>query len=147
MSTGFQFYEGTMTDSASSPKITVRRGGVLVLTSATVAMLGDDVTHVQIGFNPETKAIALRSADEDSQGSYRLRAQKNSVSRLVDGKRVFKHHGITATKSRSFDAEDFGEGLVGFRMNDIEPDADGSVRAKPEAASNPAKPRQATAKK
>ena len=40
MSNGFQFYEGTTSDSASTPKITVRKGGVLILTKAVVDMLG-----------------------------------------------------------------------------------------------------------
>ena len=61
MSNGFQFYEGTTSDSATTPKITVRKGGVLILTKAAVDMLGDDVKHVQIGYNDETKAIGIRS--------------------------------------------------------------------------------------
>ena len=142
MSNGFQFYEGTSTESASRPKITVRRGGVLVLTSAAVAMLGEDATHVQIGYNPETKAIGLRGAPEDCKGCYRLREQRNSASRLVDGKRVFKHHGLTAEKSQSYDAEDFGDGLIGFRMNGTDVDAGESGAGNPAEDPAPAKKRR-----
>ena len=114
--TGFRFYEGSTTDSATSARITVRKHGILVLTKATVEMLGDDVEAVQVGYNPETRAIALRPASLDARGSYRLRGQRNSVSKLVDGKRVFKHHGLVAESSMSYDAESFGDGLVGFTL-------------------------------
>ena len=112
----FQFYEGSTTDSATSARITVRKGGILVLTKATVEMLGDDVEAVQVGYNPETRAVALRPASLDARGSYRLRGQRNSVSKLVDGKRVFKHHGLVAESSMSYDTEIFGDGLVGFTL-------------------------------
>ncbi|MEM8995960.1 MAG: hypothetical protein AAGF23_14330 [Acidobacteriota bacterium] len=114
--TGFHFYEGSTTDSATSARITVRKGGILVLTKATVEMLGDDVEAVQVGYNPETRAIALRPASLDARGSYRLRGQRNSVSKLVDGKRVFKRHGLVAESSMKYDAESFGDGLVGFTL-------------------------------
>ncbi|MEM8996859.1 MAG: hypothetical protein AAGF23_18885 [Acidobacteriota bacterium] len=112
----FQFYEGSTTDSAASARITVRKGGILVLTKATVEMLGDDVEAVQVGYNPETRAIALRPASLDAKGSYRLCGQRNSVSKLVDGKRVFRHHGLIAESSSSYDAESFGDGLIGFTL-------------------------------
>ena len=51
---GFQFFEGT-TESAAAARITVRKGGILVLTRAAVEMLGDDVAAVQVGYNPETR--------------------------------------------------------------------------------------------
>ena len=104
--TGFQFYEGTATESADVPRITVRKGGVLVLTRAAVQMLGEGVTHVRIGFNPKTRAVGLQPAEGAGQGCYKLRGQRNSVSQVVDGKRVFKHHGLTVEKPRHFDAED-----------------------------------------
>ena len=118
MSNGFQFYEGTTSDSATTPKITVRKGGVLILTKAAVDMLGDDVKHVQIGYNDETKAIGIRGATEDARGGYTLRKQKSSPSRLIDGKRLFKHHGLSAEKSRSFGVEQFGEGIIGLTLTD-----------------------------
>jgi hypothetical protein len=114
MSNGFTFFEGTTTESAEVARITVRKGGILVLTAAAVGMLGDEVERVQVGFNPETGAIGLRAAAEGAAGSYRLRQQKGTPARLVDGKRVFAHHGLTADKARSYEAEDFGDGVVGF---------------------------------
>ena len=122
MSNGFQFYEGTKTDSATTPKITVRKGGVLILTKAAIDKLGEDVTHVQVGYNEKTRAIGIRRADEDARGRYRLRDQRNSQSRLIDGKRLFVHYGLTATKARSFEVEEFGEGIIGFTMT-AEPEA------------------------
>ncbi len=116
MSNGFQFYEGTTTDSATTPKITVRKGGVLILTKAAVEMLGDDVTHVQIGYNEKTRAVGIRSATEDARGRYRLRDQRNSPSRLIDGKRLFTHHGLPAEKARCFKVEKFGDGIIGFTL-------------------------------
>ncbi len=116
MSNGFQFYEGSTSDSATTPKITVRRGGVLILTKAAVEMLGEDVTHVQIGYNEKTRAIGIRGATEDARGRYRLRNQRNSPSRLIDGKRLFTHHGLIAEKARAFKVEKFGDGIIGFTL-------------------------------
>ncbi len=138
MSTDFEFYEGPTTDSTSHPRITVRRGGLMVLTRAAALMLGEGATHVQIGYNPETRAIGLRAADDKTRGSYRLRQQRNSVSRLVDGKRVFAHHGLTVDKARSFDAQDFGDGVVGFVLEDP---------AEPAPSEAPAKAKAKTRKK
>ena len=115
----FNFYEGPTTDSTSHPRITVRRGGLMVLTQAAVEMLGEGASQVQIGYDPGTGAIGLRAADKGTRGSYRLREQRNSVSRLVDGKRVFAHHDLTVDKARTFDAQDFGDGVVGFVLEDV----------------------------
>lgn len=128
----FQFYQGPATDSADVAKITVRRGGVLVLTQAAVAMLGDGVERVQVGYNPKTRAVGLRGAAKDNQGAYRLRQQANSVSRLVDGKRVFAHHGLMVGKAQSFDAQDFGDGVVGIVLPESDEPA-AAAKAKPKA--------------
>ena len=138
----FDFYEGPATDSTSHPRITVRRGGLMVLTQAAVEMLGEGASQVQIGYNPETRAIGLRAADNGARGSYRLREQRNSVSRLVDGKRVFAHHGLTVDKARTFDAQDFGDGVVGFVLED---GSDGE--SEPAPAKAPAKAKSKTRKR
>ncbi len=127
MSNGFSFYEGPTTDSTDIPQITVRRGGLMVLTRAAVEMLGEGAIQVQIGFNPETQAIGRRAAAEGARGSYRLREQRSSVSRLVDGKRVFAHHGLTVDKARSFAAKDFGDGVVGFVLEEVSGDSGAPV--------------------
>ncbi len=44
----FEFYQGTTSEN-TAPKITIRKGGQLVLTSGAVEMLGENVDHVQIG--------------------------------------------------------------------------------------------------
>jgi hypothetical protein len=66
MTTGFEFFEDAATVSTTAPRITVRRTGQLVLTQAAVEMLGEGVSHVQIGFNEKTKSVGLRSVPEDS---------------------------------------------------------------------------------
>lgn len=114
MTTQFDFFEGTRSES-QTPTVTVRRSGQMVLTPPAVAMLGDDVTHVQMGYDADTRAVALRAAPNGSKGRYRLRAQSNGGS-LVDGRRFLAHHGVTVEKARSFSAEQFGEGIVGFRF-------------------------------
>ena len=134
MSDGFQFYEGTATESAEIPRITVRRGGVLILTQAAVQMLGDGVERVQVGFNAKTRAIGLRGLAPDGKGGYLLRQQANGVSRLIDGKRVFAHHGLKVDKAQSYEAEDFGNGVIGVTL------------AAP-AASKPTRPAKASASK
>ncbi len=138
----FDFYEGTVTEN-TAPKITVRKGGQLVLTKGAVEMLGDDVTAVQLGFNAKTKVVGIRGAADDAQGRYRLRSQKNSGSRLVTGKRFFTHNGLTIEKARTFDAEEYDGGIVGFKLTDEPVEAETEI---PTAETTPAK-KTAPAKK
>ena len=112
----FEFFEGARTDNRA-PKITVRRSGQVSLTGAAVALLGEGVTTVQLGFDPVTKAVGIRPAPEGSRGRYKLRQQANR-SGLVDGRRFFAHHGLSLGEARSFDAEAFGQGIVGFRFTE-----------------------------
>lgn len=128
MSNGFEIYEGTATESADVARITVRKGGLMVLTRAAVDLLGEDVTHVQLAYNAKTGAVGIRAADEEAPGCYTLRAQKKTPSRLVGGKRFFKHHDLDVKKARTYDAEEFSDGIVGFRM-----DGEGSQDVEAEA--------------
>ena len=113
----FEFYQGTASEN-TTPKITVRKGGQLVLTSGAVAMLGDDIENVQLGYDVKTRVVGIRSADEDAEGRYRLRSQKNGGSRLVTGKRFFSHYGLTIDKARTFNAEAYDGGIVGFKLSE-----------------------------
>lgn len=118
MANGFDFFEGSATEGTLSPRVTIRKGGQLVLTQAAVDLMGEGTSHVQVGFNPETKAIGIRAAEEGIQGRYRLRQQKSSARLLVDGKRIFALHGIEVEKAHTVDAEDFGDGIIGFHLAD-----------------------------
>jgi hypothetical protein len=122
-SSQFDFFEGTRSEG-QTPQVTVRRSGQMVLTPPAVAMLGDDATHVQLGYDAQTQAVALRAAPEGAKGRYRLRSQANGSS-LVDGRRFLGHHGVEVEKARSFPAEAFGDGIVGFRLNGTETTAKG----------------------
>ena len=126
----FEFYQGTASEN-TAPKITVRKGGQLVLTSGTVAMLGDKVDHVQIGYDAKTKVVGIRGAGEDAQGRYRLRSQKNGGSRLVTGKRFFAHNGLTIAKARTFDAEAYDGGIVGFQLTEEPAEAEAPAKPAP----------------
>lgn len=142
MSNGFEFFEGTASESSATPRVTVRKGGQLVLTQAAVAMLGEGATHVQLGYNAKTGAVGIRPAPEDGKGWYLLRAQKSGGSRLVDGKRFFAHQGVKLDKVRRFDVEDFGGGIIGFTLAGAsEPEAveaDAAETAGAEPAAKPA---------
>jgi hypothetical protein len=122
MTTQFDFFEGTRSET-QTPQVTVRRSGQMVLTPPAVAMLGEDVTHVQMGYDPNTRAVALRAAPNGSKGRYTLRAQSNGSS-LVDGRRFLGHYGLKVEKAQRFPAEAFGEGLVGFRFPESKGEAD-----------------------
>ncbi len=117
MSNGFDFYEGTASES-TNPRITVRKGGQLVLTSGAVDMLGDDVEFVQLAYNAKQGVVGIRGAGEDAKGRYRLRTQKNSGSCLVTGKRFVSHYGLKIDKARTFDAEEFTDGIVGSQLTE-----------------------------
>ena len=112
----FEFFQGTSTESRTRPQITVRKGGLLVLTEAAARMLGARATHVQLAYDAENHAVGLRSALEETPGSYRLRQQPKGPGRLVGGKRFFEHVGIQMESSRSYLAVDFGDGIIGFRL-------------------------------
>ena len=128
----FDFFEGA-TSQHTEPQITVRRGGLMVLTQGALDMLGDNVTHIQFGFDEATKAVALRAAPADAKGRYRLRHQKNGSTRLVDGKRFIQHNGLRFDKATRFDVESFGDGLIGFKL-DLEPAEDKPAEKKPAPA-------------
>jgi hypothetical protein len=116
MGTEFEFFEGTATVNSTTPRVTVRKAGQLVLTEAAVAMLGEGVDHVQIGYNAKSRLVGIRSAADGVRGALKLRAQPNGRSKLVDGKRFFAHRGLAIDKARGLTVEDFGGGIVGFRL-------------------------------
>lgn len=113
----FQFFTGTQVSKSTTPKITVRRGGVLVFNEGAVRMLGDNVTHVRIAYDEETHAVAVVKADENAAGRYRLRNQKDSSSWIVNAKPMFEHFGLAIGKAKSFDVAEFGNGLIGVTLN------------------------------
>jgi hypothetical protein len=131
----FEFYEGGRTDSRA-PRITVRRSGQLALTGAAIALLGEDISHVQIGYDSTTRAVGIRPAAEGVRGRYKLRRMSNR-SGLVDGRRFFAHHGLTVGEARTFEAQDFGKGIIGFCLT--APGAEGEA-GKAEAKVAEAKP-------
>jgi len=116
MSTEFEFFEGTATVNSTTPRVTARKAGQLVLTEAAVAMRGEGVEAVQIGFNAKSRVVGIRPAPEGGRGVLKLRAQPNGRSRLVDAKRFFAHRGLAVDKARGLEVEDFGGGIVGFRL-------------------------------
>lgn len=86
----------------------------MALTRAAVDLLGEDITHVQLAYNAKTGAVGIRAATEEAPGCYQLRAKRKTPSRLVGGKRFFKHHGLTVDDARTYGVDDFGNGIVGF---------------------------------
>ena len=126
--TDFEFFEGTLSVSSSRPLITIRRGGVLVITRAVGVMLGDKLSHVQLAYNPKTGAVGLRAAAPDAPGAYQLRPQSKGPGRMIGGKRFFKHHGLDADKAKTYEAKDFGNGIVGFHL-ELQPAAPAAAPA------------------
>jgi hypothetical protein len=116
MTTEFEFFEGTATVNSTSPRVTVRKAGQLVLTEAAVAMLGEGVEAVQIGYNAKSRVVGIRPAPEGGRGVLKLRSQPNGRSKLVDGKRFLAHRGLAVPKAQGLEVEDFGGGVVGFRL-------------------------------
>jgi hypothetical protein len=112
--TDFEFFEGSLSVSAARPQITIRKGGVIVISRAVAVMLGDKLSHVQLAYNPKTGAIGLRATGADTPGAYQLRPQSKGPGRMIGGKRFFKHQGLDADQARTYEATDFGNGIVGF---------------------------------
>jgi hypothetical protein len=129
MTTEFEFFEGTATVNSTTPRVTVRKAGQLVLTEAAVAMLGEGVEAVQIGYNPKGRVVGLRPAPEGGRGVLKLRAQPNGRSRLVDAKRFFAHRGLAIDKARGLEVEGFGGGIVGFRLPEEGAEAEAPAKA------------------
>ena len=80
--------------------------------------VGEGVTHVQIGYDVETKVVGIRPAAEDAKGRYRLRTQGTNGLHVVTGKRFFAHYGLEIEKARTFTAETFESGIVGFKLTE-----------------------------
>jgi len=99
MTTEFEFFEGTATVNSTSPRVTVRKAGQLVLTEAAVAMLGEGVEAVQIGYNATSRVVGIRPAADGVRSALKLRAQPNGRSRLMDAKRFLAHRGLAVDKS------------------------------------------------
>ena len=95
----FKFFEGNASESRTKAQVTVRRGGLMVITQAAVDLLGENPTHVQLAYDAETRAIGIRSCAPEASGCYTLRTQAKSPSRLVGGGRFFKHHGLKTEQS------------------------------------------------
>jgi hypothetical protein len=152
MANGFSFYEGTTTEN-TSPRITVRKGGQLVLSRGAVDMLGEGVEHVQVGYNAKTQVVGIRAAGEDAQGRYRLRPQGTNGLHLVTGKRFFAHYGLDVSKARTFNAEKIEDGLVGFTLagggtaveQSAAPPAEGKAETEPKPATKKARRQPAEA--
>jgi hypothetical protein len=117
MSTGFQFFEGSASINSTTPQVTVRKSGQVVLTQAAVELLGDGVEQVQVGYNAKTGAVGIRPAANGGRGALRLRKQPNGRSRLLDAKRFFAHHDLAVGAVRRLPVEDFGGGIIGFVVN------------------------------
>lgn len=140
----FVFFNGSQVSKSATPKITVRRGGVLILNQNAVNMMGEDVSHVRIAYNPERRAVGVAKAPEDAPGRYRLRRQTDGTSFLVNAKPMFQHLGLTVAKAKSFDVEDFGGGIIGATLDGtLEPEA----VAEPVAKSEPAEAAPTTTSK
>ncbi len=133
MNQAFDFYQGSASEDTTTPRVTLRTSDHMVLTPAAVALMGEEVTQVQIGFNAETRAVGIRPANEGAKGKYRLRPQNGSAKRLLDGKRFFAHVGVAIEKAASFDVEDFSDGIIGFYLPEAaetsEPTAPASTKA------------------
>ena len=110
----FEFFQGVATESASKPRITVRRGGLMVITKAAADMLGEGADHIQLAYDRNTGAVGMRAVEKGTAGCYRLRSQRKSASRIVGGKRFFSYHEIDTTQATTYEAKDFGGGIIGF---------------------------------
>ena len=55
--------------------------GQLVLTEAAVAMLGEGVEAVHIGYNAKSRVVGLRPAADGVRGALKLRAQPSAAGR------------------------------------------------------------------
>ena len=115
MSANFEFFVNSQTPKNTDPKITVRRQGVLVLNEKAAKMLGDNVTHVQIGYDEKKKAVGICAAEDDAAGRYTLRDLKNSTF-LINAKPMFKHYGVEIERAQRYDVETFSEGLIGVTL-------------------------------
>jgi hypothetical protein len=72
LSTGFELLEGARTESKAAPQGTVRRSGQMALNPPAVAMVGEDVTHVQVGFNTASGIVGIRAAANRARGRDRV---------------------------------------------------------------------------
>jgi len=120
MSSNFEFFNANQARN-DTPKITIRRNGVIVMNAGAVKLMvnGDeDVTHVRVAYNRENRAIGIVPAADDDAGKFRLRRQNKSTSRTINARRLFEHYTISVEKATSYDVESFEGGLVGVTLSE-----------------------------
>lgn len=121
MSSNFVFFNANQARN-NTPKITIRRNGVIVMNAGAVKMMvngsDEEVTYVKVAYDKEKRAIGIVPAAADDVGKFRLRLQNKSTSRTINAKRLFEHYGITVAQATSYDVEDFGEGLFGVTLKE-----------------------------
>ncbi len=86
--------------------------------------------------------VAIRPAAEGGRGVLKLRRQPNGRSRLIDAKRFFGHHFLAVETARGLAVEEFGGGVVGFRLPE---EGVGGDAAEAETPAKAAKPRRRAA--
>jgi hypothetical protein len=140
MSSNFVFFNATQARN-NSPKITIRRNGVIVMNAGAVKGMvngsDEEVTYVKVAYDKEKRAIGIVPATADDIGKFRLRHQNKGTSRIINAKRLFEHYGITVEQATSYDVEDFGDGLFGVTLSeDSQAQNDGTASSKRKARSS-----------
>ena len=98
--------------------LTARFGGRVAVTTleAGIYQLPGAVSQDQVIAFYNRELSEEMKAREGGRGVLKLRRQPNGRSRLVDCKRFFAHHGLTLETARGLAVEEFGGGVVGFRL-------------------------------
>ena len=112
---GFDVFDRSSAPSPSVPTLTIQRRGMLSLNRGSYEALGKPAA-VELLFNRERRAIAIRPADPATPRAYAVRAQGaaggSSSTYLVPGRSFTTHYGIDTTVARRYGVERRGEMLL-----------------------------------
>jgi len=111
---GFDVFDRSSAPSPSIPTLTIQRRGMLSLNRGSYEALGKPAA-VELLFNRERRAIAIRPADPSTPRAYAVRAQGaaggGSNTYLIPGAAFTAHYGIDTAVARRYGVERRGEML------------------------------------
>lgn len=96
---GFEVYEKGTAPVATTPTVTIQKRGLISLNRAAFTLAGEP-EGVELLWDAERKAIALRPTDLNNQNAYPVRPQANNPDRgpwLIAGTLFTQYIGLETT--------------------------------------------------
>ena len=132
----FELFDKRSNPARPQPMATLQKDGLLSFNGPTYQALGQPAA-VGLYFDAPARLLALRAiAAEDPRG-YKIRKQPASNSYLISVKFLLTTYGITTPVSRRYQMRDYGDGFMGFALDEPVANADRPGRRPPGEGGSP----------